>query len=702
MRTLLAVVLAVLPALAAFSDTPISDPRVARGAGRQTAPASATDGHDFLLVWEDTRGGEPAIYATRVTADGRALDPEGIRISDAGRRPAVAWTGGAYVVVWQGEENIGLRRLGRDGRFVDPLVRTVFEGWYYEPRVAVSDGVILVAAIAAYAGAEIAVVNDTGAARTTSRIREWSNIELACTPAECFVATDRYDHAVAGRHVSREGAVRETEDIELATNATSPRLAASGDRFLLAWRDVATWAAPSRRVWARELGTDPLLIAEADTVLDVAASASGRDFLVAWTQHREPGIHGGPRIAIERDRPRIEMRARRVDGEEVTIATNAVAEHPAIASNGATHLGAWIERLTGYGAKIAAGVTHGPASVERVAVTRTATEQTEASAIACGDHLLVVWAEDLEGQARFSVMARRFALDGTAIDAAPVRIAESQRTQRNPVAAFDGESYLIAWSEDRGLRARGMRADGALAADVLALSDTASGEAAIAALERGFAVLHGEDPYALVLSIVRDASVTRTSLGRYFGNDHAVGWNGSEIVAVWATECVLAARVTPDGVQLGADPMVVGVTHRRVSSPVIACAADECVAAWSDFLNGANSALIAGAATHPIGEPILDLSEYRHPPADRFAEAVVRIGGRYEIIASAPAGTLYARSVRDGFASGEKRVSRPLVRGETRNAVVFAGDALYEVVARPVDGPPFAGARRLFLRKVSG
>jgi hypothetical protein len=103
LRLLLSFAVASIVALTALGDTPLSDPLIARGAGAQFNPASATNGRDFLLVWEDSRSGNEAIYATRVAADGSVLDPEGILLSDAESRssaPSVAWTGSSYIVAW--------------------------------------------------------------------------------------------------------------------------------------------------------------------------------------------------------------------------------------------------------------------------------------------------------------------------------------------------------------------------------------------------------------------------------------------------------------------------------------------------------------------------------------------------------------------------------------------------------------------------
>ncbi|HEX8153543.1 MAG TPA: hypothetical protein VF698_10475, partial [Thermoanaerobaculia bacterium] len=46
--------------------------------GQQYSAAVATNGRDFLAAWTDARSGNPDIYATRIAADGRVLDPNAI------------------------------------------------------------------------------------------------------------------------------------------------------------------------------------------------------------------------------------------------------------------------------------------------------------------------------------------------------------------------------------------------------------------------------------------------------------------------------------------------------------------------------------------------------------------------------------------------------------------------------------------------
>ena len=79
---------------------------VSVSAGAQTRPAVAPLGDDYLVVWQDERPGRSGadIRGARVSADGKVLDPAGVRLTGAEGymvRPAVAWDGHRALLAWQ-------------------------------------------------------------------------------------------------------------------------------------------------------------------------------------------------------------------------------------------------------------------------------------------------------------------------------------------------------------------------------------------------------------------------------------------------------------------------------------------------------------------------------------------------------------------------------------------------------------------------
>jgi hypothetical protein len=79
---------------------------ISTGPTFQSGPAVAFDGRTFLVVWNDFRSGSNLndIFGARLSRSGTVLDPTGIPISTAAgdqRRPAVAFDGSTFLVVWE-------------------------------------------------------------------------------------------------------------------------------------------------------------------------------------------------------------------------------------------------------------------------------------------------------------------------------------------------------------------------------------------------------------------------------------------------------------------------------------------------------------------------------------------------------------------------------------------------------------------------
>ena len=100
--------------------------------GTQATPDAAFGKGTYLAVWREGwhgKGGRARIYAARVSADGRVLDPEGIEVAPCKdgvqERPRVAFGGGVFLVVWQDFRNgkdydVLAARISPEGKVLDP------------------------------------------------------------------------------------------------------------------------------------------------------------------------------------------------------------------------------------------------------------------------------------------------------------------------------------------------------------------------------------------------------------------------------------------------------------------------------------------------------------------------------------------------------------------------------------------------------
>jgi hypothetical protein len=107
MRFAVVTVLSLLLSAAADAATPplgravpVSAPEYGPTTSEKASSSIATDGDSFFVVWSDQRRSPSRhVYGTRISADGRVLDPAGIPFG-RGDAPAVVATSGGYALAW--------------------------------------------------------------------------------------------------------------------------------------------------------------------------------------------------------------------------------------------------------------------------------------------------------------------------------------------------------------------------------------------------------------------------------------------------------------------------------------------------------------------------------------------------------------------------------------------------------------------------
>jgi YD repeat-containing protein len=89
---------------------------ISGAAGNQQYPTAAFDGRNYLVVWEDKRGGTYYdIYGARVSPTASVLDPSGVAISTAAEdqwQPRLTYDGQGYLVVWMDDRSIFMSIYG--------------------------------------------------------------------------------------------------------------------------------------------------------------------------------------------------------------------------------------------------------------------------------------------------------------------------------------------------------------------------------------------------------------------------------------------------------------------------------------------------------------------------------------------------------------------------------------------------------------
>ncbi|SEU24233.1 DUF5011 domain-containing protein [Stigmatella erecta] len=287
------------------------------GASVQLDPAVAFDGTNFLVVWSDI-GAYPIIRGARVRAsDGAVLDATPRLISrplsgpppyDSGlqyaMRPAVAFDGTNYLVVWDGEWSTH-QGYGRGIMGI---------------RVGASDGVPLEPT-----GFPIALVSGN-----------WSpgygKSRVAYADGHYLVAWEQGGDIKAARVAASSGQVLDTVALSLTAGTGvegSPAVAARQGEFLAVWTgaDKGLWGRRVRASDGAKLGSADLFLG-ADGVAPAEVTFDAVNYWVAWQATR-----GGARKAlVTRVKPE-----GAVDAELVLagVSTDSFVERGAIASVGA-------------------------------------------------------------------------------------------------------------------------------------------------------------------------------------------------------------------------------------------------------------------------------------------------------------------------------------------------------------------------------
>ena len=342
---LVALALTLVPGGVASAAAPLPvGPEVAAATARpgayQVSPDVAWNGSVYLVVWSELVEGQEGrrIWATRVGATGRVLDPAGILLSgdstNDNASPSVAAGNGRFLVVWEED------RSPTD--IVGALVSgagTVLRQWYvssaedeqYEPDVAWNGQQFLVVWIDRVDGDPLDVYG--------ARVR-WSGRTLdGCGTDTC----------VDDSHGIDIGSSAEGDQVDPAV--TAMRTGPAAGTFLVSWTDQGGAAGDVLRMTRMSPSAEPLdgtgvLLAGTAGSPDRSELATrGTDVRAVWTDSRRasaPDVFG-TRVVPGPAAPPVPAPA---SGKAV-VAAPAEQSDPAVTALGAGHLVVWTDTRGG-------------------------------------------------------------------------------------------------------------------------------------------------------------------------------------------------------------------------------------------------------------------------------------------------------------------------------------------------------------------
>lgn len=254
-----------------IDPTPIT---LSVGTGAEIVGAVVSDGVGYFVVWEDHRRcpqGCSDIYGTRVSSIGIVLDPSGLLISSGvqdGVDPIVGFNGTDYLVAWTDFRNFPL-----------------------------PTGVDIYAALVDTTG----VILQTGIAVTTAPLTQLQPAITSNGSDFLVVWQDQQSGGsnddIFGARVDKDGVVLDPDGIQITTESAlqvTPAVAFDGTNYIVVWEDRRNFAVSLMDIYAARVTPRGVVIDTAGIPIstqlhrqvspDVVASSSG--YVVSWEDWR--------------------------------------------------------------------------------------------------------------------------------------------------------------------------------------------------------------------------------------------------------------------------------------------------------------------------------------------------------------------------------------------------------------------------------
>lgn len=577
------------------------------------SPSIATDGDGFLVAWSDERSGSGSVVATRVTRDGRILDPLGIRIVTTPgwvTEPQAVWDGSAYLVAWtvrawpEYRTDIFAARVAPDGGVVMQPRLIVEDAFTDRGRYLASNGTVSVIAYLSDAP-RIAVLDRDGNLVRHERVTELdyvSDLTVAAGTSRFVVAwSTNPGYQLQGEIVQAVvlGASGQiTRSAMTIGQGGHPAIGTDGSRFTIVSeenKDWQEWTLLSRTFDQNLTPTgDQRPIFTSRRVDDTHVLRVGNHYEVVTVKWVAGGVNELVSIALDGNgNPQGPVRSRgQFYGEPIV-------ERLAAGTNGVDVLVVRATRSTPAGvglqifSQLYASNTAVPPVPTLVSWSGNAHRAPDIASSASG--AMIAWAED------GGAFATRVDRSGNSLDGRGIALSAAPYGRVR--VAFDGTNYVVAWREgnDVGVRyiapltgatvaegkvpGEGWPADLALAtspdATYLLVADTRI------RVTRIPSATHTPDPVPLAVS-------PEDMLIGY----PAASWNGSALLVTWTEEYVhpradppiwisrnvYAARMTAGLSLLDPSPLLLATTRTVDGAPIEDLGAPSVASDGTDWL----------------------------------------------------------------------------------------------------------------------
>ncbi|RKH01230.1 HYR domain-containing protein [Corallococcus carmarthensis] len=528
---------------------------LATGPNNQSRPSVASDGHDFLVTWDENASVQGARFST---SSGQRLGSTFSLSTATGGQDssAIAFDGTQYLVVWNDH---------RSGVTSD----------VYGTRVRASDGVVL-------DPGGIPISTGAGSQGTPAVSFDGSRFLVAWSDSR----NDPVSSDVHGARVDAAGTVLDPAGIPISTatgRQSNPSIASVAGTFLVTWEDTrdGLTGISGARVRASDgavLDPQGLVVATGGTTAQDSSSVAsdGSRFLVVW---RKQADILGRRVASD---------GTVLDPGGVLLSTSASRDKqaPAVLFDGTRFLVVWEHRTELlqdiYGVRVRASdlaVLDTPSML----LSASANAEIDASVAAGTQSYLVVWSDDRDRSGASSLYGVRVrASDGGLLDPKPFPVGKGNRSRSTPSVGFAEGQFLVAWRDSE---------PGSLDADIHGARIR----------ESDGVVLDASDLIVSAAARPQGNPKVASGDGLFF-----VTWEDSRNGTGTTTD-VYGARIRAlDGAVLEPDGIAVATGNSDENSPATAFGEGYFLVAWTDYRNGSSNPDIHGARVRASDGTVAD------------------------------------------------------------------------------------------------
>ncbi|MFA5034092.1 MAG: T9SS type A sorting domain-containing protein [bacterium] len=624
--------------------------------GRQEQSFVLFDGINYFVVWRDYRNNYndrySALYGTRITQDGKILDPTGILISPSlysQRYAHASFDSNNYFVVWEeyaaGHINIHGARVTKEGQVLDisgfPI--TGFESGvsisYAYPSIAFDGTNYLVGATDDYSQHKVHAVRVDQSGKVIDSIPI-----IISPPAKTTFLSDisfdgtnyfpvwlqwndscsgnRYD--LFGSRVSPNSTVIDSNGVCIVMEKEDQRnasIAFGGSNYFVVWEDWRQDSLHYSDIYGARVTKEGTLIDSTCIKISPPCSSrlsygdplitfDGENYFVVW----EKNIGSMAMCTKSLYGTKIDTAGKIIDSQSVSITnTGTVGGTYYLDHSVASNKNNYFIVYNHFGDICGTFMDHSGNIIKNNMLVSTdgyrQYDQKCPSVASDGKDYFVVW-EDYSDETYYKpgIYGTRVSEDGVTLDTASILLAEASSAYYNfisPVVAFDGTNYLVVWvGAQRGIYGAQLNKNGEILKDIL-ISDTTFASSPALAFDGTNYLLTWAENTPIPCKYENDFSVYGVRISKQGvildsiiqisdsnSCTSAVSFDGTNYLVVSDSrpqeQNIYGTRVDKNGIVLDTSDIIISCHDSIRDKPSISFDGTNYLVVWQDFRNGAS------------------------------------------------------------------------------------------------------------------